>query len=86
MNTLYKYTLLLCLCSCILLGGCKTTGKHWMLNKETGELDLVEKIETTGTGKHDVDFKTGGGAKSDSGFKVPFGDTSVRDLPTRNIN
>ncbi len=69
-----------------LLSGCKTTGKHWLVNENTGELELVEKVETTGTGKHEVKFETGGGAKSDSGLKVPFGDTSVRDLPTPNLN
>ncbi|HEB13619.1 MAG TPA: hypothetical protein ENI13_01415 [candidate division CPR3 bacterium] len=64
-----KYILILMLCFGII--GCKTTGKHWLVNKETGNLELVEQIETTGTGKHDVKFETGGEAKSDSGWKVP---------------
>ena len=50
---------------------CRTVGKHWLKNTETGELELVEKIETTGTGKHKVEFQTGGKADSDSGWKVP---------------
>ena len=51
--------------------GCKTVGYHWIKDKETGELELVEVIETRGTGKHDVTFATKGSAKSDSGFKIP---------------
>ncbi len=61
-------SLIICI---ILLTGCKTVGKHYLIHPETKKLELVEKIVTTGTGKHKVKFETGGEADSDSGFKMP---------------
>jgi len=38
-----------------------------------------EKMDMRGVGKNEVDFDKDK-IKNDSGFKVPFGDTSVQDL------
>lgn len=73
-----RYLLTIFLCFGII--GCRTVGKHWLKNAETGELELVEKIEMKGTAKHEIEFATKGGAKADSGFRVP--DINIEDLKT----
>jgi len=75
---IFLWTLLI-ICA-IVLSGCRTVGEHWLKNTETGELELVEIIEMRGTAKHEIDFATKGGAKADSGFRVPDIDFDIDKL------
>lgn len=75
--------LMILLISAIVLVGCKTTAKRFELINN--EMILVEKMELKGVGKNEADFKAKK-IKNDSGFKVPFGDTTVRDLSSSNVN
>ena len=74
-----KYSLLLALLGCIILGGCKTTSWNFEWDQD-GKLIKSEYMELKGVGKNKADHKNDK-IENDSGFKVPFGDTSVRDLP-----
>ena len=67
----------------LFLNGCKTIAERYELID--GSMVVVEKMELRGVGKNKADFKAKK-IENDSGFKVPFGGTSVRDLPTPNLN
>ena len=62
--------------SLIVLSGCSAVGRKWILNRDTGDMELVEKIRIDGAGKPSVEFSTGGKISTDSGARVP-------DLPLR---
>ncbi len=78
-----KYLLLIMLCA-LVVSGCKTVAIRYKPN-EKGKMIAVEKMEIRGVGKNEADFKAQK-IKNDSGFKVPFGNTELSDLPSPNVN
>ena len=74
-----KSIILICVMSFGIMG-CKTLGYHYLMNPETKELELVEMIETRGTGKTKVVFSDKTEVSADSGFKVPDPHIKVGDM------
>ena len=67
----------------IVLVGCRTVAKRFELIDN--KMVLVERMELRGVGKNKADFDAKK-IENDSGFKVPFGNTELSDLPRPNVN
>ncbi len=73
-----KFLTVLILCATVLVG-CRTVAKRFELIDN--KMVLVERMEIRGVGKNKVDFDAKK-IENDSGFKMPFSNTQLSDIPS----